>query len=134
MEGVEQHGQGPVQLPLPVQPVVAARTVGVGPDGDAELPQPLEEGEVLRVEVSLDLPGLSTDRRRVERPWLAVAEGDEQADAVQPGRQVVGVVLGPDIALSSWVTPQRAWDLAEVTQQALDQLGARDWVSLVAGV
>src|SRR4029450_12959346 len=96
--------------------------------------KPLDEGEVLRVEVPLDLPGLSTDPRGVERPRLAVAERDEQADAAQAGRQVVGVVLGPHIALTSRVTPQRAPVLAEVAQQALGQLRAGDRVPRVAAV
>jgi len=51
---------------------VGARAVGVGPDRDAELAQPLDEGEVLRIEAPLGLPALFTDRRRVERPRLAL--------------------------------------------------------------
>jgi hypothetical protein len=82
VEGMEQQGQGPVQLPLPVRPVVGARAVVVGPDRDAELAQPLDEREVLRVKVSLDLASLSADRRWVERPRSAIAERDEEADAV----------------------------------------------------
>src|SRR5215216_4694022 len=104
-------------------PAAGAGTVGVGPDGDAELAQPLDEGKVLGVEVPLDLSSLARARRLIERPRLAVAERDEQADALQSGRQVVGVVSGPDIAVSSRVTPERVRVLAELAQQALDQLG-----------
>jgi hypothetical protein len=65
--------QGPVQLPVPVGPVVGAGAVVVEPDGDAELVQPLHIGGVLGIQSLLDLLCLPTGGRLVERAGLPVA-------------------------------------------------------------
>ena len=72
--------------------------------------------------------------RPVQRAGPAAPGRDEQADAAQPGGEVVGVVRGPEAAVAPRVAPQGARVLAELAQQVLDHLGARDRVALVAGV
>jgi hypothetical protein len=95
-----------VQLPLPVGPAVGARAVGVEPGGDAELSQPLDERQVLRIDGPLDLLCLPVGCRPVERARFPVADRDEQADLTQPGRKVIGVVPGPALALPLGITPE----------------------------
>src|SRR5215218_11262134 len=67
LQGGQERWQGPVQLALPVGPVVSAGAVGIDLDGDVELMQPLHAGGVLRVESLLDLLCLPAGRRTVER-------------------------------------------------------------------
>ena len=64
-----------MQLALPIRPVVAAGTIEVEGGGGVQLREVCFEGDVLGVE------GLLDPVRRaptVQRPGLAVADGDEQ--------------------------------------------------------
>ncbi len=84
---------------------MGTRAVEIDRRVQAELLHALRKRPIFRANLSLDRVFARTSF--VERARLPVAGRDEQPDVLESWRQVVGVVLFPDVNMPVGITPQR---------------------------